>query len=811
MSYSPNLVKIEKEDLFSLLKIRYKQNYKDLQLEGKSEQSPLFLETIEMIQSYDAWLSVLKFGKIETWEAYETMASPNKERINLAILNLCYKSKFLPEWNGLEIPALRKVIEYSTGGISKVGFEEKKESNLAKLFNDYCSYKHVFIDDSSLSLQTLFDESLIRNYFSIHEVLQPKIRNDKSVDHKFSLSKKEVEDFKYFNNAIERLGKLYILCLDIGLYTFSYHEQDYSGLLSKLEGKINYIKQLVDQTANLVSYLLRVEPMQEVGLNLHFVLMFDGNFPISESGIISQLELQLSEIPESTFTTSYVIQNWNDSVRKFLSKHAVGLINKRNLKARYDCWYWIYSFFYSIDQVIYLNNKGFSCTQDIVKKLASPTKPIFLNLSKEQQELEVVKQTRLHDVLDLFDDKKYLDSKHLPDITRDYLHIVGLVSPTAELLQQVSCFSQLPSNHIIMLIELFCETLKIAQPKLFNLVHPPSYSYSSKFYYKSLSRLGRIWLSLLNKLSKEESFLTVAKLTAFKSKNLLNFLHFNETCRGQLLHLINQPISVDTIYASEIILESLKHRLEEDTQIKQFKELKGRFGKLLKYADFLFEKDVLVIRLNLKFSSINGVLGKNDQSKILTEFLRVGRSAKPLCWLRGYILRWDRKDYGLEEAYLYADLTLFFEYESIRNMDVFEALEKYLKSFIDRCNGELPKEKLTITKDEMNDSNQLEEKDDKKIKGSKVKKPILGNSIKIIHTLEQVLISDIYTEMAGISLKVETVDTVMKKVFKKVYLPYIYYLDLFNHLEVSDQKIKRFTTGQIPNTKSISMTARGSD
>jgi len=555
--------------------------------------------------------------------------------------------------------------------------------------------------------------------------------------------------------------------------------------------------------------LLRVEPMKEIGLNLHFVLMFDGNFPISESGIISQLELQISETPELA-STNYVIQNWNDGVREFVSKHAVGLINKRNSKARYDCWYWIYSFFYSIGQVIYLNNEGFSCTQDIVKKLANPTKPILLNLSKEQQELEVVKQTRLKDILDLFGKKKYFDSKHLPDVAQDYLYISGLVSPTTELLQQVSCFSKLSSDRTIMLIELFCETLKIAQPKLFNLVHPPSYSYSSKFYYKSLSRLGRIWLSLLNKLSKDESFLTVAKLTTFKSKNLLNFLHFNETYRGQLLHLINQPISVDTIRASEIILESLKHRLEEDTQIKQFKELKGRFEKLLKYADFLFENDVLVIRLHLKFSSINGVLGKNDQSKILTEFLRVGRSAKPLCWLRGYLLRWDQKSYGLEEANLYADLTIFFEYESIREMDIFEALEKYLKSFIDRCNGELPKEKLTIAKvakDEMNDSNQPEEKDDKKIKGSKVKKPILGNSIKIMHTLEQVLISDIYTEMAGISLKVETVDTVMKKAFKKVYLPYIYYLDLFNHLEVIDQKIKRFTTGQDPNLRVKSKSA----
>ena len=67
MSYNHNLVKIEKEDLFLLLRIRYKKNYKDIQLEGMCDQSPLFLETIEMIQNYDAWLSTLKFGKIATW------------------------------------------------------------------------------------------------------------------------------------------------------------------------------------------------------------------------------------------------------------------------------------------------------------------------------------------------------------------------------------------------------------------------------------------------------------------------------------------------------------------------------------------------------------------------------------------------------------------------------------------------------------------------------------------------------------------------------------------------------------------------
>ena len=760
VSYKHNLIKIEKEDLFLLLKIRYKQNYKDLLLEGICEQSPLFLETIEMIQNYDTWLSVLKFEKFETWQTYEKMPWPFKQRINQAILNLCYKSKLLPEWNGLEIPALRKVIEYSTDVFSKVGFEEKKESNLAKLFKDYCWYKQVFIDDGDLSVQTRLDESLIRNYFSIHEVLQPEIRKDKSIDYKFNLSKTEVEDFEYFNSVIERLGKIYILCLDIRLYTLSDNEQDYSKLLSKFEREINRIKQLVDHMANLVSYLLRVEPMQGVGLNLHFVLMFDGGFPISESGIVSQLELQLREFPESVSTNiNYVVQNWNISLRQFISKHAVGLIKKGNPKARYECWYWVYSFFYSLDQVFYLSNSGFSCTQDIVKKLMRPTKSTFQYFSKEKKEQEIVKPTRLKDLLDLFGDKKYLDSKHLPDLALDYLHIVGLVSPTTELLKQLSCFSKLSTDCTIVLIELFCETLKIDQPKLFNLVNPSLYNYSAKFYYKSLSRLGRIWLSLLKKLSEDESFLTFAKLTTFKSKNLLNFLHFNKTYSEQFFCLINQPISTDTIHATEIILETFKHELEKDTQIKQFKELKARFEKLQKYADFLFEKDVLVIRLHLKFSSINGVLGKNDQSKVLTEFLRVGRSAKPLCWLRGYALRWDQKNYGLNEN-LYADLTLFFEYESIRNIDIFEAIEKYVKSFVDRCNGELPKEKQTIsnnTKDEMSDSNQPEDKDDKddkKTKKLKVKKPILCNSIKIVHSLEWVLISDVYTELAYVSLKV---------------------------------------------------------
>ena len=160
------------------------------------------------------------------------------------------------------------------------------------------------------------------------------------------------------------------MCLDIKLYAPSDDcSNSYTSLLEVLKGKIHAIRQLIAQTGNLQSYLLKLEPMQEAGLNLHCILMFNckhSNF--SEDGIVAQLDKKL--IQEAGLSAeSYDLKNWNKHLRDNHHSNAVGLIKKGkgNELSLYYCWYWVYSYFFSVDQVISLNIDGYNSNDDIFK------------------------------------------------------------------------------------------------------------------------------------------------------------------------------------------------------------------------------------------------------------------------------------------------------------------------------------------------------------------------------------------------------------------------------------------------------------
>ena len=118
--------------------------------------------------------------------------------------------------------------------------------------------------------------------------------------------------------------------------------------LKVLKDKIDAIRQLIDQTENLQSYLLKLEPMQKAGLNLHCILMFNckhSNF--SEDGIIAQLHKKIKN-EAGLSAESYTLENWNNHLRDYHHKNAVGLIKKGkgNEHSLYYCWYWVYSYFF---------------------------------------------------------------------------------------------------------------------------------------------------------------------------------------------------------------------------------------------------------------------------------------------------------------------------------------------------------------------------------------------------------------------------------------------------------------------------------
>lgn len=779
MRISPNLPKILKEEMYNLLKMRYRATYDEIKQEGRGQNFLIFRESIDVIQLYDRWLENIKNDNEWGKKAFEKMDFNSRENFLKVVGSLQYASGLLPEWHGLEIPAFRKFVQYL--GESEVQGKLDQKTNVVMRFNEIFQL-NKFCLNNSLDFSSIPREDLAQAYFSISEYLKPKIRTDDTVKETFALSDEEENYFQYFNDTLDRYGQVFIMCLDIKLYAPSNDCSDsYTSLFKALNDKINAVYQLIDQIENLQSYLLKLEPMQEAGLNLHCILMFNcrhANF--SEDGIMSQLDKKMkSQVGLSA--GSYSLTNWNNYLSKYRAHNAVGLIKKNNIPSRFNCWYWVYSYFFSVNQVIGLNIEGLDNNDYVFKKCSISD---LIPDGKSQQK-DATKQITFYELLAHSKHNKIYDYQHLPQIAQNYLDKVALMD-LPPFLFSASHKEKSPRSSLLYLIELFCETLKTVPAKLFNIVITSVTSNknrSPKFYSDSLTRLGRIWCGLFKHLNSVNFPFVQIEMLGLKSKNLIDFRNFISSKEGELLSLNDQPISPETTQKYEEILKSFKASLNVNTYNKQLKELDKSFDKLSEYADYLLEKDVIVHRLYLKFGCLlGGKFSKKEQSAILTEFLRVGRSTEPLRWLRGYILRWDEKvfEFG-QDIELYADLTVIFNYDSkLQSVDIYQCLDSFLKKFIDQRN-----EKYRNSED-LSHSGSL-----------------AFIKAEFTYLLEHYDILDGVIELSSRPLKIETTDKATRGAFKEKYLPYICYKSLFYPIQGWVPKEKRLTPGQKPKAKHV--------
>ncbi len=777
MNITPSLAKISKEEMYILLKARYGKTYDEAKQEGLDQNILIFRESIDVIQRYDQWLLNIKNDEVWKKKALEKMDFKKREDFFKNVSSLRYPSKLLPEWHGLEIPIFRKFVKYLMDLEDQILCDSRK--NDVKLFKQI-SQQYKFCMNSSQDFSSIPSEHLAQDFFDISNTLKPKLKTDEMVKETFALSDEEESYFQYFNNTLKRYGQVYIMCLDIKLYAPSHDcSKSYTNLYKVLKDKIDAVHQLITNIENLQSCLLKLEPMEEAGLNLHCILMFNckhSNF--SEDGIISQLNKKIkNEVGLSN--GSYSIINWNNHLRKYHDANAVGLIKKQKVVSRYSCWYWVYSYFFSVDQVIRLNIDGYDTHEYIFQAISD--KPLTTQGTLLQK--DAIKQVAFDELIVPVATKKIFDCQHLPQISQNYLNKVELMD-LPYFIFAVSYRDKISHNSLLYVIEFFCETLKTVSPKLFNIVETPATankSRSLKFYSDNLTRLGRIWFAFLKLLKSRDFAFFHLEVLGFKSQNMIEFTneYFKHEQALQSLH--SQPISPETIQMYEDVLKSFKVSLGENAYARQLKNLDNSFEKLSEYADFLLEKDVLVHRLHLTFGCLHGGnFSKKEQSAIVTEFLRVGRSTQPLRWLRGYILRWDEKvfQFGKNKT-IYADITLIFNYDSkLQSIDIHESLDLFLEEFINLRN-----EKYRNSEDSSH-----------------------SGSLVLIKTefnylIEHHDILDGIIELSSNSLKIETTNKVTRMAFREKYLPYICYKSLFNPIEGWIWKEKRLTQGQKPKSE----------
>lgn len=752
------LKRITKSDLYKILRYKYPLSFQRASKRNQQHGVVIFRETIDLLENYDRLLLILKNDQEPTYDQLPYLTELQHSMLGRLIQSLRYSREVLTELTYLDFFVFRKISQYL--GLSS-GFDQSN-SGVIRDLNRYLEQGAMKLCvDSYSSIVSEFKDYELDVFFAFLEKLKPKILADSSINEQFDLTDDEEAYEQRFKKVLSEYKQVYVLCLDINIgKAESKGDENYDQLFWDYQVKINRILQKIDGLGTLIHYLYKLGPSQEFGFNLHLVLLLNEDKFFSEHAFVAKLKKQLiGEI--DIFSDRLVIRNWNEIIRKSFSKKAVGLIRNGDLPALNENWYWVFSYFFVVNQVF-----RFNASFDI-DQLRIPDKVPSSNLitSPSQNAYETKSD----------DSELFADRKHLAKLVQQYLSYADLT---------YSVYSYLSNNEgghltigpLLARIEMFCETLKTVKPELFIIPNKVLFGFfSPQEYSKMHTRLGRMWLSIFKTFLNEPDLFQYVLKAQFRSQNVLFFLSFLQANWSELQELQLQPLNDVIIVQLNEKMSILKNELSHHDFIKSKTSLDGNFKKLTKYVRYLLAKDVYALRIRIELSTQNKSLSQAEQSPILTEFIRVGQSAQPLSWLRGYLLRWDQYDCVQRQSrQTYADLTLFFEYQpKLQDVNLPEMLKKYLTNFIIRYNE---KKKLSNTANEIH------------------------------YSMRSCNIFAPKAELRHEVLKIETIDKDLRKSFLKYYLPYFYFLDLFIlwvDME-NGKKIKRYTKGQEPKPKKIS-------
>lgn len=761
------LKRITKQDLYKILRCKYPLSFERTVKRNQQQKVVIFREIIDLLESYDHLLLMLKNDQEPTLDELPCLTIEQRLRLNKWIDSLRYPRDALTERDHLDFFIFRKISQYL--GLSHE--LDTSSQNVIRNLNKYLGQGAMKLcEDNYPLVPSEFKNHEYDIFFDFLERLKPKVLADFSIDEQFDWGDDEEKYEQRFKKTLDEHKQIYVFCFDVKICRGQPQDDDnYLKLYSDYKDKINTIFQKIGGLSTLIHYLVKLEPSQEFGLNLHFVLILKEAKYFSENSFILKFKKELADI-FLVLSDKYIIQNWNDVIRKNFNKKAVGLIKKSDVAAVNESWYWIFSYFFTVEQVIKFN-LGFNAYE--VKDGCLALHSSSLALSKNLESLSQGYFT-FNDLSEQ-DTAIFAHRKHLAKSVQQYLDYADLTY------LEYSCLPVNESGHSLLgnplgSIEVFCESLKAVKSELFIIPNKVLFgTFSPEEYSKMQTRLGRMWLSIFKSLVDEPTLLEHLSNAQFRSQNVLSFLIFLKANLSELQELQSQQLNDKIIIQLNEKMSLLKAELSSQNLVKSKKSLDNRLKDITKYVRYLLLKDVYVLRLQIEFTIQNKSLNQAEQSPILTEFLRVGQSAQPLCWLRGYLLRWDQCDCTERQSrQTYADLTLFFEYQpKLQNVNLAEMLKQYLTKFITRYN----------------------------------EKKKLSNTLNEVHySMCNCNVFSLKTELRQEVLKIETIDKDLRKSFMKFYLPYFCFLDLFIlWVEMENRKkIKRYTSGQKTKPKKIS-------
>ncbi len=760
---SSYLKRITKKDLYKVLRCKYPLSFQRLLRTEQFQRVVIFRETIDLLENYDQLLWMLKNDKEPTHLEYPNFTYEQHFKLKELINSLRYSHAVLSERDYLDFFVFRKITEY----LGLIDMFQSSQDAIRNLNGYFGQAPLRLCRDNDLGVLEGLQDHEIDLFLALLEKLKPKVLADTLIDEEFALEADEVKYEQKFKKILSDYKQIYVLCLDVMVCRSQPQNDDnYAKLYSEYADKINKILQKLSGLDTVIHYLVKLEPLPEFGLNLHLILIFNETKYFSENTFILKLKKELSDI-FSFLTDKYEVRNWNNVVRENFNKKAVGLIRNSDLAAINQSWYWIFSYFFAVEQVIKfnlgINHYGLQEGDSSFQISLCLPKPVSSQINKFND-------------LGENDTKIFASRKHLAKPVQKYLNYADLTYSEYLYLPPEQRYDLLTGS-ISGRSEVFCETLKAVKPELFIIPNKGLIvDYLPEEYMKMQTRLGRMWFSIFKSFTDEPDLIQHLSKVKFSSQNVSSFLGFLSENWIDLTGLHAQPLSVSTIAQLNGKLNLLKDELAQYSLVPTIGIVEGRFNDLTKYTRYLLAKDVYILRIKIEFSTQTRSFNKTEQSPILTELLRVGQSAQPLCWLRGYFLRWDQCHCAKRQSrQTYADLTLFFEYQpKLQNVNLLQILEQYLVKFLLRYNE---------------------------------KKKLNGTANEIQYSMLNCEIFSPKTELRQEVLKIETIDTDLRKSFMKFYLPYFCFLDLFiPFVEIEEgKKIKRFTKGHKPKSKQESV------
>lgn len=749
------LKRITKNDLYKVLRYKYPLSFQRVSKRNQQHGVVIFRETIDLLENYDQLLLMLKNDQELTFDELPYSSNEQRVELNKLINGLRYPRNVLTEKDHLDFFVFRKISQY----LELSNRLDQSSHGVIRDLNMHLGQGAMKLCvDSYSSTASEFKNYELDVFFDFLERLKPKVLADSSIYDQFHLTVDEEDYEQRFKKVLSKYKQVYVLCLDINIGKIeSKGDGNYGQLYLDYQEKLNRILQKIDGVGSLIHYLCKLEPDQEFGFNLHLVLVLNEDKFFSEHTFVAKLKNQLIGGID-IFSDRLIIRNWNEIIRKKFSKKAVGLIRNNDLSALNENWYWVFSYFFVVNQVVKFN------TSFDIDQLSFPEKAPSGDLIISSP----------HKVYENKSENSglFASRKHLAKPVQQYLGYADITYSEYPYLP-VTEGGHLTLGHLLVRIEVFCETIKAVKAELFIIPNKALLgTFSPEEYSKMYTRLGQMWLSIFKTLHSEPDLFQHLSNAPFLSQNVLSFFNFLQANWRELQEFQLQPLNDVIMVQLNEKMSILKNELSHHDFIKSKTSLDGNFKKLTKYTRYLLAKDVYALRIQIELSTQNKSLNQTEQSSILTEFLRVGQSAQPLSWLRGYLLRWDQYDCVQRQSrQTYADLTLFFEYQpKLQDINLPEKLKQYFAKFITRYN----------------------------------EKKKLSNSANEIHySMPSCNIFAPKTELRHEVLKIETIDKNLRKSFLKYYLPYFYFLDLFIlwvDME-NGKKIKRYTKGQEPKTK----------